>query len=238
MAAIMTLAEVRLAARQRADMENSQFVADSEWNQLIAQSYFELYDLLVQKYGNDYFVAEPVTITADGTSDRFSLPNGTLYSSAPAFYKVLGVDVKISNTADNYVALKNFTFADRNRLQSAYVPEPYGSSGYRYRVTGDKLWISPRAQSGQQFRLWYVPRLTPPTADASTLDGISGWTEYVIVDAAIKALQKEESDVSVLLAQKVALIRRIEAAAENRDAANPQRVTDTSDEGGWGDGWQ
>ena len=40
--------------------------------------------------------------------------------------------------------------------------------------------------------------------------------EYVITDAAIKMMQKEESDTSVLQLQKAALIRRIEAAAENR----------------------
>lgn len=54
----------------------------------------------------------------------------------------------------------------------------------------------------------------------------NGWEEYVTIDAAVKCLQKEESDVSMLLAQKQALIDRIENMAANRDAGEPERVTD------------
>jgi hypothetical protein len=76
-------------------------------------------------------------------------------------------------------------------------------------------------------------------------DGVSGWLEYVITDAAIKAMQKEESDVSVLMAQKAALVARIIAAAENRDAGNPATVADVQfTSGAWpynagfgGGGW-
>jgi len=39
-------------------------------------------------------------------------------------------------------------------------------------------------------------------------------------------LQKEESDVSVLLGQKAAMKRRIEEAANNRDAGQPLTVSD------------
>ncbi len=65
------------------------------------------------------------------------------------------------------------------------------------------------------------------------IDGVNGWEEYIVVDAAIKALQKEESDVSVLMAQKAALTRRIEGAAANRDAGSPLSVTDAYATGNW-----
>jgi hypothetical protein len=39
-------------------------------------------------------------------------------------------------------------------------------------------------------------------------------------------LQKEESDVSVLMAQKAELKQRITESAANRDADNPLTVTD------------
>jgi hypothetical protein len=57
-------------------------------------------------------------------------------------------------------------------------------------------------------------------------DGISGWLEYVVCDSAIKMAQKEESDTSVLQLQKQALIKRIESAAENRDAGSPATIAD------------
>lgn len=64
-------------------------------------------------------------------------------------------------------------------------------------------------------------------ADTDTVDGVSGWEEYIIVDTCIKAMAKEESDPSVFIAQKNALIKRIEEAAENRDIGEPEVVSDS-----------
>ena len=70
----------------------------------------------------------------------------------------------------------------------------------------------------------------------------SGWDEYVIVDAAIKMMQKEESDTSVLEREKAFQLKRVQRACNNRDAANPHTITDVqaSRYYGWsrrGGGW-
>jgi len=70
--------------------------------------------------------------------------------------------------------------------------------------------------------------------DAVTIDGISGWEEYVIVDAAIKAMVKQEQDVSELRIQKAMLIARIEGMAEGRDAGQAHHVSDALSINGWG----
>lgn len=69
----------------------------------------------------------------------------------------------------------------------------------------------------------------------AAVDGINGWEEYIVVDCAAKALEKEESDPSAMFARKAALIQRIQSAAANRDAGEPARVVDVSrnDFGGW-----
>lgn len=85
----------------------------------------------------------------------------------------------------------------------------------------------PTPSGSQTIRVWYVPRVTQLLQETDMLDGVSGWTEYVIVDAAIKALQKEESDTSVLMAQKMALIKRIEESAMNRDVGQPDCISDS-----------
>lgn len=238
----MTLLQLRTASRQRSDMVNSQFVTDSEFNSYINQSYFELYDLLVQKYGNDYFVATPLSFTTDGQAYLYPLPDGTLYSAAPAFYKILGADLNLNTNAnDSFITIPPFMFAERNRYSVPNMQAFYGITNLRYRLQGNNLWLIPTPAAGQVVRLWYIPRLNELVNDADVADGVSGWTEYIIVDAAIKAMQKEESDVSVLMAQKQALVARIEAAAENRDAGNPQVVSDTQSQnwsgGGDGYGW-
>jgi hypothetical protein len=80
-------------------------------------------------------------------------------------------------------------------------------------------------------------------ADSTTIDGVSGWEEYIIVDSALKGMGKEESDVSLLAQQKLAMIKRLQDMANNRDAGNGSTVADvqwsdfywpTGNGGGWG----
>lgn len=222
----MSLAALRLAAQQRADRENSQFVTMPEWNSYINQSAFELYDLLTTVY-EDYNIAPVVSFTTDG-SQQYDLPNGSNYSSAPALYKLMGVDVGVGSSTNGWVTLKKFNFISRNRYVFPQITSTYlGVFNMQYRMVGDKIMFIPTPQASQTIRLWYVPRMTSLLKDTDVLDGVSGWTEYVIVDAAIKALQKEESDVSALMAQKQMLTERINGAAQNRDAGQPDTISNT-----------
>lgn len=357
----MTLAELRAAVRQRADMVNSEFVSDDELSGYINNSLYSLYDLLVTTYGEDYFAKE-VEVVTDG-SEFIDLPAD--------FYKLLGVDVVVSG--DQRVTLRQFNRMERNRsswLGGVRVASPWYN--VRYRLRAGKLWLTPTPSTGQTLRLIYVPRLAPlcdplkltvestlVDGDAATFafadedgvrqsvtliangggstdfiiavsdndggidvaqtaeslkdcildnipvsayhevpfsgepgdnpdvvlhdthdrdvtvflqpgvkglalsggltrseanasgvthtvhvvpkdenlssDGISGWLEYVVVDAAIKCLVKEESDTRVLGMQRDQLVRRITDSAPNRDAGEPPRVTDVTRTGGWND---
>lgn len=87
--------------------------------------------------------------------------------------------------------------------------------------------------SGVSFTMSAVALASAPNylfaaySDATTFDGISGWEEYVVLDAAIKGVVKEESDPSALMAEKEAMRQRIMATAMGRDASLPSRVSDT-----------
>lgn len=224
----MSLGQIRLMAQQRADRVNSNFVTMPEWNAYIQQSYFELYDLLITVY-EDYFVASPVTFSTDGTTFLYPLPNGTNYSAAAPFYKLMGVDLALNNAQNAYVTLNRFNFIDRNRyLYPNSAATIYGVFNMQYRLVGTNIEFIPTPTANQQIRLWYIPRLQQLLKDTDlTTASISGWIEYVIVDAAIKALQKEESDVSVLMAQKQGLIDRIQSSAMNRDVGQADKISDT-----------
>lgn len=225
MATTMTLTELQTASLQRADMVNSQFIATAELTSYINQSYFELYDLLVSSYGDDYFVKTPYTFTTDGTSQLFALPSD--------FYKLLGVDLQLQNNQPAYVSLKPFAFSERNRYSIPNYQSLYGPTNLRYRLQASSLWLSPIPASGQTIQLWYVPKLTTLVNSNDTADGISGWTEYIICDVAIKCMQKQESDVSTLMAQKQGLIDRIKNMAANRDAGSSAAVADVRTSSDW-----
>lgn len=225
---IECLSSIRLQAQQRADRVGSNFVNMPEWNKNINQSATELYDLLVTAY-EDYYLASPFAITTTGVSS-YALPND--------FYKLLGVDYSVGSST---VSLGKYNFSERNRYSYASTSNAFaGYTDMRYRVMGANIRIEPLPSSGQTITLHYIPRLAPMLADTDTLDGVSGWIEYVIIDAAIKALQKEESDVSVLMAEKAALKERIENVAQNRDAGLPNTISRVRSQGpsGFGnDGW-
>lgn len=218
----ITLAELRTQARQRSDMEQSEFVTDSELNSYINASIAELHDLLIAAYNEEYYMDE-VQFTAT-TSLTYDLPNGTNYSAAPKFYKLRGVDVRRGN--DDWATVKRFNFNRRNEMQNSAAFAFFGNPYLEYRLVGSKIRFNRTPDSGLQFRLFYYPTAQVLVADTDTYDDINGYAEYVVVDAAIKMLNKEESDTQVLLAQKIALKERIEAMANNRDANEPESVTD------------
>jgi hypothetical protein len=222
-----SLGTLRVNVRNRTNTETSEFVTDDEINAYINASAQELYDILVQKYGDNYYTVTPYEFATDGSNDYFDLPVD--------FFKLLGVDLKIALGPNAYVTLRPFTFAERNKYATPNVQTLYGlRTNLRYRVHGTKLWLVPRPSVGQYIRMHYIPRMPWMVADTDVLDGVSGWEEYVVVDASIKVLTKEESDVSVFMAQKTALLQRIESAAENRDAGSPATVADVV---GVGAGW-
>lgn len=213
-----TLDKIRLAAQQKADMENSDFISVDEWNANITRSYKELYDLLVSAYGSDYYVASsPFTITTDGVSKLFALPTD--------FYKLLGVDLSSDISTSQFVTLKPFAFSERNKFNSRGLGL---GSNIRYRLHGNKILFNQIPQAGLTVQIWYIPEPTNLTLDTDTLDGIAGWEEYVLVDSAIKALQKEESDTSDLRASKAQMYQRLVAMANDRDAGMPAVVSDVS----------
>lgn len=230
----MSLGQIRLLAQQEADRVNSNFVSTPEWNTYINQSAFELYDLLVTLY-EDYYVKAPFVFTTDGVNSQYTLPTD--------FYKLMGVDCGLGASNNAWVTLSKFDFIERNRYVYPNVTSTFfGVFNMRYRLVGNTLDFIPVPSAGQYMRMWYIPRMEMLLKDTDVLDGVSGWTEYVVVDAAIKALEKEESDTSALQMRKAALLKRIEDSAMNRDAGQPDTISSTRswtsrNGGGWGPGF-
>ena len=215
----ITLAELRTEARRRADMEDSEFVTDAELTSYINASIAELHDLLVQSYGSDYFLSETTFSTISG-QDSYDLPTD--------FYKVRGVDVDLNN--GDFVTLKKFNFNERNIFNNVASWSLSNIPYVRYRVMGNKIRFTPLPESNRTVKIWYIPLATKLIDDTDTLDDFNQYSEYVIVDVAIKMLQKEESDVTILLAQKQQLKLRIEAASQDRDAGESESISDVYNE--------
>lgn len=220
-----TLEQLRQQARQRADMENSEFVEDSELDLYINDSLKELYDLLVSKF-EDYYVEDPLPFTLAQGVSSYALPTN--------FYKLLGVDRSTGgdpNDNDSWYVLRPFSWEDRNNQRNA---DRYRGiyPNVKYRVMGNLLRMTPTDQAQGLYRMWYVPSCGTLVDDTDEVQvQMDRWIVYVVTDVAIKMLAKEESDISALVMQKRDLAKRIEDMAQNRDAGETQRVTDVSRSG-------
>jgi hypothetical protein len=247
----MSLMELRLRAQQTADKVNSPFVSTPEWNAFLRLAMYELYDLLIGTY-EEYGIAAPVTIRTTGSQTGYELPNGctnylggvlggTTGTPATALYKLTGVDLGVNTSNNAWVTLNRFNMIDRNKfVYPNSTSQIYGVFNLRYRILGNKIEFIPIPSGNQTIRLWYIQKLPALMLDTDvTTLGTSGWLRYAIVRAAKYALNKEESDTSALDAELVFLKTRIQEMAANRDAGQPDVISETrrdSMSGFWGQG--
>jgi hypothetical protein len=274
----VTLTELRTLTRQRADMENSQFVDDTELTRYLNNSWGELYNLIGENFNEDYFTTSSTISLTSGT-DSYSLPSD--------FYKLRGVDLVVTSTES--VPLRRYNWAQRTRNSlTVYARD------YRYRLQKNSIVFTPVPSTSDSIKVFYIPSprklesvtpsgvttgstttytvsshsfvaddvvnvsgflatdynsqqtvqsvtattivtdldssaLSAPTSIGtveSVFDFYTGWDEYIIVDSAIKMLVKEEQDVTGLMVQKNMLKERMITKSQNRDAGEPQTVTD------------
>lgn len=214
--ATRTLTQLIAEVRQRADSETDDtFVTDAEVTRLINESIKELYDLLITHRGPEWYAVSSTASTTPGI-DSYSLPS--------TMYKLYGVDV--ANSGGDPVDVKQFMFAERNRF-----PRSGGWSNLydvRYRLVGSKIQFIPVPASTHTYTLWYAPLFTDLSSGSDTFDGINGWEEYAVVDAAAKVMEKEDNDSSALMARKAHMLNRILSLSTSRDEAGPQRRIDVT----------
>lgn len=230
----ISLADIKLRVLDLADMKNTGFIGDDELTFYINQEYTELYDLVVASF-EDYFMNN-LQFTLTGNQDGYSMPNQV--------YKLRGVDYNVNSGPTQWYSLNRFMFGDRNRYNT-----PWGLIGWypwqnlMYSWTGSMLKIIPETQAAGTYRVWYTPHLVQLDNTVNMLfdPTLEQWVDIIIVGAAIKCLNKEESDVSVLMAQKQMLVQRIEGLAPNKDNNMPKYVISSWDNfgpgsNGWGNG--
>lgn len=216
-----SLATLKTMILQAADMENSSFIdteAGGELERLAQDSYRELYDLLVTKF-EDYYVSDPTVFTLTGGAG-----DGQRTALAATFYKLIGVDLLVSgsSTDGDWDELDPFNFNERNDRSSGNGMR----QEQRYRLIGGYLYINPADGAAGTYRYWWVPECPTLSASVGLDASCERYRDYVVLDAAIKCLTKEESDTTTLERRLGKVTARIETAAAGRDAGRSARITD------------
>lgn len=212
---LWTLAQLKTRVRERADMVYSKFVSDAELTGYISNSYARFYDMVTSAYVDDY-VNDPFQFT-------ISSGNSYVFTANENFYKLVGVDFL---DGGQWCEVRNFNFNQRNTTANAFNTNRYHPV-LRYKLMGSKqLLFIPTDQATGTYRYWGIPNAAVLATDTDEIDGYNGWEELIIIDAAIKCLLKEESDVNDLKVERKLLYDEILAAAKNRDTGESERITD------------
>lgn len=163
----------------------------------------------------------PVPMTGQGARIRYIPAPNSLQYTLPGF-SVAGSSV-IGSMSDTTGVVSGMNAYSYN--QSVV---PAGTTVLS--VTSTTMTLSSNARtstSANIFSMW---------TDAVMVDGIAGWEEYIILDAAIKAQIKQEGPSQELMAERQSMINEIEALAEGRDAGQAHHVSDALGASSYGDG--
>jgi hypothetical protein len=229
------LADLRLAAQQRCDRVNSATPSTSEWNSYINGSAAALYRILGQTY-EDYNVQQySFTLVGNAGGNILQIGPGT---PVPAYDKLRHLARVVQNAgASNAPVYAPVIRCDSlmrfDELSAPVLGTYYGAFiAVQYMVLGNTIEIRPAASSAASYLLYYIPAFQKLVNDTDTIDGTwmatNGIDEYIVLDAAAKAMVKEESlDTAALLMQEREAVKtQILAQFAQRDDNMPGRIVD------------
>ena len=210
---MVTTAQLIARAKQAGNLENSEFIDDDEWLGYANASIGELHELISFHYDED-FITEETTLSLTGSLYQLSNPN---------------VKIRLLQkiTSDNdKIPLR------RVALDDAF-SYPCSTNFPGYTQLGDIVKFLPEDQAPGDIYFAYVPTQQVLSGSSDQLSGKytggNGWEEFIIIDMAIKALQKEDPSDGLehLQRRKDAMIERIKNAAANRDLSGQRNPRDT-----------
>lgn len=224
------VSDLTLQAQYISDMVNSNYITPTEWCYYANGSMAELDDILVSKNEDYRLTMLPTSIvTMSGVSS-----NQALIPLPIDFYKLRLVE--FYNSANSmqfpWVPLKQFSLPERDMFSYAGYRSTTGTLGLLYKLSDGYVEIVPAPYALGQYQVWYTPVCYQFTGSGDTRPlpqymTNQAWTDYIVVDMAIKAQLKQQLDASQLKDTKERLRGRLLAMAAVRDAGAPKRGRNT-----------
>lgn len=200
--------DIENRARERADMVNSAFVSDAEVDNYCEKAWQEFYGIIITR--------EPDLCVTKASSPLTTASGTAAYA--------LASDVKTLRR----LRIQNSYSLRRAELQAWEALDQGGRTAKpsHYWLTGAaaaalKVTLLPTPNGVYTIDYWYIPSLSLADVTAPGMNFIAGWDEYVVLTAAIKMKDKEESDTSVLFAERKLLLESIVANLQAFDASEP-----------------
>jgi len=218
-----TLSDLRNRAKDCADLEDSAFISDTNWDAYINDGYKKLYALILGVHEDYFLTSESITL----------IGNQQDYTLASTFFKIKGVDLNPGGDTKNSITVYPYQWEERNRYKynQLYSNLVLGNS-YRYRLMGgDTIRVVPMPSitNSDTMTIWFIPDVTPLVSDLDTVVTEELFDEYIVLYAARRAYLKEESDSVVLdklFKETADMVVQTAASRNVNQARRPAQVYD------------
>lgn len=213
-----TASNVMSDIRLQTDTVNDPHITDAFVLSLVDKSYNKLYKQISLQFAGFFDTENTSTTLAVGTR-AYALPSDFLH--------LRGVDILIGS---DRVRMQRFAFGDRDRISNDPRFIPFyrydRAQKYRYMVQKNNLRIEPVPDSTESLVLTYVPRPTRITSSSDTFDVIAGFEDFIVYDASISVLQKQERDPAVFMQLRADALSTITNLCSSRETNEPIQVRD------------
>lgn len=230
MARTRTRATMIAQARALADQDDSDNTDAADAIVWLNQALAELWDLLVKADPRRHARRSDLTV-ASGVREYDFADAGAFSPTVEDLMSVLGVSY-VYRAPLQEIPLDPFAFGERGVDESELDQyTPYPGAGVRWDIryqgqTGeDARLIFSRDPEVNALYYVYVVRSCPELdSDLDVFDGVNGWEDFAVYTTAILMLQREESDASVLMAERARIELRIAALAPKRIAGRSKVI--------------
>ena len=114
------------------------------------------------------------------------------YALPSTFYKLRGLFISLGGFVEQ---LQPFAIQQLDEYQ--YTGGWIGGSPIAYHLAGSNIIFKPTPTGAYTITVYFTPAPTRMVADGDTIDGVAGWEEYVVWDAAVRVLVRDERDASI-----------------------------------------
>lgn len=226
MARTRSLANLRADLEYLADIQNLTNRHDqTNKNRAINQAIQSFREKLSLEGIAHYLQSNTVTLTPGATSP-YPFAVVDLSALAPGVVRVYRVHVTVDNRVYD---LEGVEFTEVTRYQEDWsgirtgIPVAFASK------TTYTLALMPPPDSAYTAVIWYLPVLADLSADSDTFDGVAGWEDWVVLDAAVRIANRDRDQTQIALLKDERAIKWAEVikSASRVNRASTIRRRDT-----------
>lgn len=212
---------LELRMRERCDMVNSEFISSEEAQRYLEAAWQEFYGIAVAEI-EDSLIATDAILTVAGTQ-AYGLPSQMRKLKGIRLYN----EYFLAPVA--FREIETFDYQQNRGKPRAYWRfNNYPATEFASE-TADLIQVLPTPDAVYTLAVYYVPSVSLEDISSLAATGkafayLAGWDEYVVLTAAIKAKDKEESDTSVLFMERAQLLENMRKSWTPIDQSEPPRV--------------